>query len=345
MLLLCGIIFGNARHSYLIKHNRRYELPNSHYVFESKTYSKNYYEISFSSMTKDSHKDELLLRKDAIARFAVSQLEPFIIYVDTQFEFIPYVDTSIIHFANDFFNQSDINKVSYFLFDSNTTNLFLTDNKGHILREISNTSGVARVLDYLHRKQKMLIFLFIGLIILFFAFSYYADKHTVLTSYLNEEQIPIPRELQPSGLKLIKVEGIFIKDVCHIIEEYNNESVTKIREPRITNSGKYVIIKLPESTDFSTFAQLINYIKYSNKRTKYNVIGWYKMGDNLSDSTSIILSNKQLMLYIPDEDIEYDNVFIVTENGIHLKFDFKDPLHLTIERKERHRYVTPVGLK
>ena len=65
------------------------------------------------------------------------------------------------------------------------------------------------------------------------------------------------------------------------------------------------------------------------------------MGDNLSDSTSIILSNKQLMLYIPDEDIEYDNVFIVTENGIHLKFDFKDQQHLIVESKERRQYITP----
>lgn len=109
-----------------------------------------------------------------------------------------------------------------------------------------------------------------------------------------------------------------LKDLC---DAHNGDGGNIYPEVRQTGETEF-IITFPYDIDFVSFCYLINFLCYPvSGGDKAEVTGWTKAIAGDSWITKRI-AGKQLMLYVPDEDKEYDNVYVTTESGDCYKFGF-----------------------
>ena len=93
--------------------------------------------------------------------------------------------------------------------------------------------------------------------------------------------------------------------------------------PSVKQSGDRFILQLPESTPYDLFCYWVNYIVYSNKDKRYNnnVLGWFEVGADAAGAWKQFAGQK-LMLFIPESDDEFDNVYFTTEDNHCFKQEF-----------------------
>lgn len=132
---------------------------------------------------------------------------------------------------------------------------------------------------------------------------------------------PCPQDQTPGGLKLIRIRGIdpalLEKVVKEFIEGYELE-----RAPQVRHEEGESFLVADSDMPYMTFCFLVNFLRYCDKDRKYDVTGWYSMQVNRDDGDGLNLSHQTLMLYIPDEDDEFDNVFFVAPDGRFFKQPF-----------------------
>ena len=152
---------------------------------------------------------------------------------------------------------------------------------------------------------------------------------------------PCPQDQTPGGLKLVQVKDIdpalLEQTVKDFVKGYELD-----RMPEIRHEEGCSFVIADSGMPYMTFAFLVNYLRYCDKSRKYDTTGWYAMQLNREDGDGLKLSHQTLMMYIPEEDDEYDNVFFVTPDG---RF-FKQPFYgrCTLELLSRsHRPYQPAG--
>ena len=81
-------------------------------------------------------------------------------------------------------------------------------------------------------------------------------------------------------------------------------------------------ITFPYDIDFEIYCYFVNYIYYPmDIKWKPTVMAWATTnhGDTWVKEDAM---NKKVILFVPEDDTEYDNVFMTTENNIGYKLGF-----------------------
>jgi hypothetical protein len=121
--------------------------------------------------------------------------------------------------------------------------------------------------------------------------------------------------------KIILVKGGSYSDVKKALQQWidlYSESISDSFQFELYKNGKgNHVIKADTKLGNERFYYLVNYIKYP-EGINYNVdVEGVTKGENGSS-----LDGENLLVYIPKNDSEYDNIYVVTENNEHYKIDF-----------------------
>ncbi|MFA7302121.1 MAG: hypothetical protein WC069_07455 [Candidatus Shapirobacteria bacterium] len=120
-----------------------------------------------------------------------------------------------------------------------------------------------------------------------------------------------------SNISQTEIESI-LTGFCNM---YNKESFQA--QPRLfkLNDRQYAIT-FPFDIEFEIYCYFINYVRYPMGFDKsFDVTAWEKtkQADGWITEKS---ANKNVMLFIPEDDNEHDNVFLTTEDNIGYKLGF-----------------------
>ena len=127
--------------------------------------------------------------------------------------------------------------------------------------------------------------------------------------------------------KLVIVNSVKLDFLKQAIEQfcnsYNQESYIAL--PRLFVLNDLYIVTFPYDIDFERFCYFINYLKYPMdidlKKYKPNIVAWCSTKSQDVWMTDDI-ANKNVMIYIPEWDEEYDNVYLTTQDNIGFKMGF-----------------------
>jgi hypothetical protein len=125
--------------------------------------------------------------------------------------------------------------------------------------------------------------------------------------------------------KLVLVSGISDTELRTVVtgfcNMYNKEKFKAL--PRIIKlTDTTFAIKFPYDIDFETYCFFINYLQFPMELDRsVNTIGWTttKSTDSWITEKS---ANKKAMIYMPEIEDEYDNVYLTTEDNIGYKLGF-----------------------
>ena len=174
------------------------------------------------------------------------------------------------------------------------------------------------------------VFLLIGFVVAVVSLVYkfgFADPKTESENRIRPVDSSSPVQKIDND-KMIIVRNIAINYLKTAIEQfcniYNKQKV--LAKPRLGVLENQYLITFPYDIDFEHFCYFINYVKYANELSlkpdyKPEIIAWCstKKGDSwMTDQ----LLNKRVMLYIPESDKDYDNVYLTTEYNLGYKMVF-----------------------
>ena len=138
-----------------------------------------------------------------------------------------------------------------------------------------------------------------------------------------------PESLKPSQYvdndRMIIVNNVSLVDLQTVLKQlcnsYNNESYKVLPLLRQYTDSTYVIT-FPYDIDFETFCYVVNYLYYPigvNYHPQITAWTTTKQSDSWMKDN---LVNKKVMIFIPYEDKEYDNVYLTTSDNIGYKMGF-----------------------
>ncbi|MDP4203057.1 MAG: hypothetical protein Q8861_10195 [Bacteroidota bacterium] len=125
--------------------------------------------------------------------------------------------------------------------------------------------------------------------------------------------------------KVVLIENVNLGEVKKAIEQfcnnYNQEDYRALPLLTIVSENKFVVT-FPYDIDFVTYCFFVNYMYYPNDISyKPTIKAWAT-----TKSTDLWIkgdiANKKVMLYIPADDKDFDNVYLTTSNNIGYKMGF-----------------------
>lgn len=131
----------------------------------------------------------------------------------------------------------------------------------------------------------------------------------------------------PNGKRVIMTKHMNRTEIENAIVAFiklNEKNGSPIARPTVKpKDNDTFLIYFPNSTTYDLFCYWVNYFVYSNREKRYNnhVTGWYEVGAE-AKGVWTPFANQTWMLYIPETDTEYDNVYITTESGACYKQEF-----------------------
>jgi hypothetical protein len=148
--------------------------------------------------------------------------------------------------------------------------------------------------------------------------------------------------------KIVLIENIKLDDLKSAIQKfcnnYNQEGLRALPLLSVLSENKFVIT-FPFDTDFETYCYFVNYIYYPNDIIyKPTIKAWTSTKQNDSWMTNEIV-NKKVMLYIPSDDKDYDNVYLTTSDNIGYKMGFAMGEEKEKLNNPRQTYIEPINLE
>lgn len=150
-------------------------------------------------------------------------------------------------------------------------------------------------------------------------------------NYLSEESIK--EDFNPNKFteiindKVVRIENIefpelkkVVQQFCNIYNEENNQAIIRLSNIK----DNEFILTFPFDTTDEIFYYLVNYLNFPEGATEYNpkITGWLTANDtNLKSNKEP--RNKKIMVFVPEETSEYDNVYCITNENITYKISFK----------------------
>jgi hypothetical protein len=126
---------------------------------------------------------------------------------------------------------------------------------------------------------------------------------------------------------------------CNI---YNKEEYAAL--PRLFEIDAYsYAVTFPYDVDFMTFCFVINFLKYPmDIKWNADVKAWAttKHGDEWITEKTV---NKKVMLFLANDDKEYDNVFLTTPDNIGYKLGFAAGEEVQLLNMPKERYKLPTA--
>ena len=147
-------------------------------------------------------------------------------------------------------------------------------------------------------------------------------KNTTRPSDSNKPITPIIND------KVILIKNLKLDYLKQAIAQFCNMSNQKqfIALPRLTIIGNDFVITFPYDIEFDQFCYFVNYIKYAHELSlkadyKPEIKAWCTTKNGFAWMTDEIV-NKSVMIYIPDWDKDYDNVYLTTQDNLGFKMGF-----------------------
>ena len=148
--------------------------------------------------------------------------------------------------------------------------------------------------------------------------------------------------------KVVLIENVKLEDLKNALQQfcnnYNQEKSRALPLLTILSENKFVIT-FPYDTDFTTYCFFVNYMYYPNDIVYKPIIkAWTTTKQNDHWMTNEIM-NKKVMLYIPNDDDDYDNVYLTTSDNIGFKMGFAMGEEKQKLNNPRQNYVESINLE
>lgn len=134
----------------------------------------------------------------------------------------------------------------------------------------------------------------------------------------------LPKQEKPND-KLVIVDNISKTEIDSILTGFCNMYNKEIfqAQPRLYKlNERQFAITFPFEIEFEIYCYFVNYVRYPMGFDKsFPVTAWETTGKANGWITDKI-ANKKVVLFIPEDDIEHDNVFLTTEDNIGYKLGF-----------------------
>lgn len=153
----------------------------------------------------------------------------------------------------------------------------------------------------------------------------------------------LPTQERPNN-KLVIVDNISKAEIESILTSfcnmYNKESFEV--QPRLyTVSERQFAITFPYDIEFDIYCYFVNYLHYPMGFDKsFDVSAWETTGQARGWITEKS-ANKKVMLFIPEDDSEHDNVFLTTDDNIGYKLGFARGGETQLLQTPKKRYFAP----
>jgi len=174
------------------------------------------------------------------------------------------------------------------------------------------------------------IFLIIGIIIVvgFLIYKFrFKSSETDLKNTSRPDNMNKPTTIKAND-KIILIKNLKFDYLKQAINQLCNMSNQKqyIVLPRLTVLNNEYVITFPYDIDFDQFCYFINYMKYAHELSlkpdyKPEIKAWCTTKPDYAWMTSEI-ADKTVMIYIPDWDKDYDNVYLTTQDNLGFKMGF-----------------------
>ena len=162
-----------------------------------------------------------------------------------------------------------------------------------------------------------------------------------------EERKPVSRTMPAHKVendKLVMIEDAGEEDVKKILKDfcalYNIENCQAIMR-LVKVSEKKFAVTFPYDMEFEIFCFFVNYANYpSDFKTRFHAKAWTtkKHTDTWITAAG---NNEKIMLYVLDDDTEYDNVFITTIDNVGYKLGFAMGEEKQLLNKPELDYIKP----
>lgn len=190
--------------------------------------------------------------------------------------------------------------------------------------------------------QTVLIILGVIIIALFLK-SYAANNKS------KNEDKPTNRELPKDKItndKIILVENVNLDDLKKAIQQfcnsYNQQNFKALPSLSILSANRF-IVTFPYDINFETYCYFVNFLYYPNDIVyKPCIKAWTttKPSDKWMKDDIV---NKKVMLYIPGDDKDYDNVYLTTYDNFEYKMGFALGKSSKKLNEMKQRYSVPVN--
>jgi len=135
-----------------------------------------------------------------------------------------------------------------------------------------------------------------------------------------------PKEKIPND-KIVIIKGARVLDVKQAVQQfcniYNSQEIfTVVNVSELANGD--IVVTFPYDIDFGRFCFFVNFMHYPKVPfPKTDIRGWATAKAN---DMWIMPENagKKVMLYIPDDNTEYDSLYLAAENNLSYKIAFAD---------------------
>lgn len=192
------------------------------------------------------------------------------------------------------------------------------------------------------KTQSILFGLIAAIAILYFIWAKFKNQKPQPDTDSSRPSTELLLSQEKQNDKLVIVKDISYADLQTILTEfcnkYNKDHYQA--QPRLTKiTEREFAITFPFDIDFEIFCYFINYVEYPMGFNKsFNAIGWTTTKSNDTWITEKS-ANKRVMLYIPTDDTEHDNVFMTTADNIGYKLGFAMGEEKQLLDRPEKRYV------
>jgi nitric oxide reductase large subunit len=125
--------------------------------------------------------------------------------------------------------------------------------------------------------------------------------------------------------KLISVKDVEQEEIKQVVRQFcdlYNKEAKQVFVKLFVVSEREFVMTFPKDIKFNIFCYMVNYLKYPHQ-VKYDpeILAWAttKKTDHWMRDKIV---GKQIMLFIPSDDREFDNVYLTTEDQIGYKIPF-----------------------
>ena len=164
-----------------------------------------------------------------------------------------------------------------------------------------------------------------------FVFLYFKNKSAITMDSIQDDTAKGKRIIMATQMNENEVENA----INGFIKQYEDNG-DKVDRPQVRQQeGDVFMIYLPDTTPYDLFCYWVNYMVYSDKGKKYNnnITGWYEVSANAK-----LFPNQILMVYVPESDTEYDNVYFTTKDNFCYKQEFAGGTSIKPQKNVYRRY-------
>lgn len=157
-----------------------------------------------------------------------------------------------------------------------------------------------------------------AVVILLFLICALSCKRIIKKIMAHKNTIEHIEESVPHGQRVVLAKNMTENELSNAIntflEIYNEDGNNNYVAPEIKKGDEGFFLLFEPTLDYRGFCFWVNYLIYSDKNKRHNndIIGWYEVGNANNNHP---LSNKMLMLFIPESDKEFDNVYLVDDSN------------------------------